>query len=777
MNWKIYKNSLDKLSNKEKGDSFEKLVKIYLKQNYKFRNILSKVWLLDEVPIIIKNKLNLPLRDEGIDLICETNKGEFWAVQAKYRTNELSSISHHDLETFGSLTFGHCRNIKHALVCTSANRYAKLFTTYPNLSFLSGEVWRCLDSQYFDVLKDSRKKVKLKPYKPFFHQKEAIEKAFNHFVVEKNRRGKLIMACGTGKSHTAYWVANKIKADKILVAVPSISLIKQTMDDWLREIVANKQDFEFHIVCSDHTTTNIDNDELKTNLQDIEIPVDTNTNKISTWLKERNKKKVVVLTTYQSGKKISEAAKKINFSFDLGIFDEAHKTVGSKNKNSAHLLFDENINIKKRMFMTATQKFYKGSSDKIVSMNFNEMYGETFHSLSFRRAIELSKNLKRPILTDYKIYPLAVSAKEISQLINKNCYVKPKNGPWNDDTQSRFLVSLVALNKAVKKFGINHAISFHSSLSKAEAFQKSQELFIKKYVKYAKTQNFFISGKYTSSERNRILEDYGSSDLALITNARCLTEGVDVPNIDCVLFVDPKSSKIDIVQALGRALRYHKGKKLGYVILPIVINHIDDTRNDSAFQNIMMTIRQLASNDSRIIEYFKAIKRGKRVEGDNPVVIDKDFLSYDIDADKFIENIHLKGFESTARLSWMPFDEARGYVQALELKTHIQWIDYCASGDKPIDIPVDPVKVYAHEGWDGYGDWLGTYRIANRNRNYKPFKKARAFVHKLNLKSRNKWNEYSKSGERPIDIPGNPNKVYRDEGWVNTKDWLGIKKK
>ena len=136
---------------------------------------------------------------------------------SEYRTDETTSISHHDLETFGSLSFGHCKNIKYALVSTSASKYAKLFSTYPDLGFITGDTWIKLDSEYFDLYQGSQSTLQFDPYDPYPHQEVAINKCLKHFKIKKESRGKLIMACGTGKSHTAYWISQSINAKKIIL--------------------------------------------------------------------------------------------------------------------------------------------------------------------------------------------------------------------------------------------------------------------------------------------------------------------------------------------------------------------------------------------------------------------------------------------------------------------------------------------------------------------------------------------------------------------------------
>ena len=182
MPWNSYKQSLSKLSNMEKGDSFERLVKHYLTYNPQYATKLKYVWLLNETPSSIHRKLNLPDQDQGIDLICETNDGEYWAVQAKYHEDETTSQTWRSLSTFTGLAFGVCRNISFGLVCATAERFTKTLKNQDNIGFCTGEIWRGLDEDFFTSLTRKRKPRKLKAYRPYNHQKPAIREAHKHYV-------------------------------------------------------------------------------------------------------------------------------------------------------------------------------------------------------------------------------------------------------------------------------------------------------------------------------------------------------------------------------------------------------------------------------------------------------------------------------------------------------------------------------------------------------------------------------------------------------------------
>ncbi len=119
------------------------------------------------------------------------------------------------------------------------------------------------------------------------------------------------------------------------------------------------------------------------------------------------------------------------------------------------------------------------------------------------------------------------------------------------------------------------------------------------------------------------------------------------------------------------------------------------------------------------------------------------------------------------------FKEAREFVRGIGLDKIAEWKKFCKSGKKPDSIPHCPETVYINSGWLGYGDWLGTGRIATFNKKYRRYEEARKFVIKLGLKRFNEWQEFCKSGKKPDDVPSRPERTYKDKGWKSWKEWLG----
>jgi superfamily II DNA or RNA helicase len=777
--WDAFRRALAKKSEKEKGDLFEHLVRAYLQLDPEYATKLRKVWLLDEVPSALRKKLKLPGNDQGIDLIAETSTGEFWAIQCKYRENTARPIPWREISTFTGLAFGVCRHISFGLVCSTTERITHVLKHQDRIGFCALDVWQSLDEEFFARLRKllGHKPVTIAPLKPRPHQKRAIADARKYFVEKKQRRGKLISPCGSGKSLTAYWIARDLKAKKILVAVPSLALIRQTLKVWLRESLAHGDKVEWICVCSDESAGRVEQDDVAVLRQDLGVPCLTDAKEIASWLKQKKLGLTVVFTTYQSGEAIAKAARRAKFTFDLGIMDEAHKTVGDGAKLFSHLLYEKNLPVKRRIFMTATERRYRGKSDKILSMDDTRIYGDTFHLLSFRNALDENPR----ILCPYRLITIGVSEKEVTDLIRRNIFVRPDKGPWTKDIESQMLASLIALRKAMRKYPIHHAVSFHSSVRLAEIFKAHNETYTYAFRGRTSVSSFHISGKTPTGTRARALRDFAEAHDALITNARCMTEGVDVPNIDCVMFADPRRSAVDIVQAVGRALRPAKGKKMGYVIVPIVHSpraKPKDVLDSEEFQEVLTTLRALVASDDRIIEYFRGISRGDPRGKGSVVVFDIDQkLARRINLERFVQEIEIRCWNRLAKLAWRPFEEAREYAHSLNLKSSYEWAKHCIGStgklpSKPQDIPSAPATVYANDGWAGMGDWLGTYRVRNQDIVYFDFGKARALARNLSLSSRAAWFAYWTSN-KPHGMPRNPQQTYATKGWKGWGDWLG----
>jgi superfamily II DNA or RNA helicase len=754
-----------------KGAVFERLTQLYLQTTPEYCTEVQDVWLLREVPADIRKRLNLPGPDEGIDLIARTRRGEFWAIQTKFRSQRDKPLNRRELGTFISLAFNTCNDIAWAYVAHTSTLPVSKHHLLRKWSEIGLDRWQSLDPAAWGLIltKLEGRTVRLEARSPKPHQSAAISAATKHFIDEGATRGRLIMPCGTGKSLTAYWIAEALTAKTILVAVPSLALVRQSLTDWTHEFLAHGMKPDWLCVCSDESVGNLERDEFVGEVYALGLPAHTDVNEIADWLREQSNGPKIVFTTYQSSDRLAAAARKAGIKFDLAILDEAHKTVGVHSKKFATLLRDRKITIRRRIFMTATERVFSGDRDDVLSMDSEKDYGKRFFHLSFKEAI------KQRIITDYKILTMTVSDNHVRRLIDENRILNLSSRDL-DEAEAQSVAAGIALKRIYKNHDVKHAISFHRSIRGADRFREQQDALNRVRDIGPKTINLHISSKKTAGQRSDLLREFVSHKRALMTNARCLTEGVDVRAIDCVMFADPKQSHIDIVQAAGRALRQYKGKDFGYIVVPLVVPEKMDFEKfaeTTAFRQVARTITALSTQDERIADEFRAIEQGRvstgkivEIEGDVPV-------GMNIKLGDFAEAISTRLWESVGRANWRKFEDARAFVRGLGLKSRTEWNAYYRSGKKPADIPTGPDQTYAEAGWAGMGDWLGTGVVASRSLQFRSFVEARAFARGLGLKSRDEWHDYCASGKKPADIPTGPNQTYAEAGWAGMGDWLG----
>ena len=768
--WSSFWERAKKLTtDSEKGAVFERLTQLYLRTTPEYQTELRHVWTLGEVPAAVRRRLDLPSRDEGIDLVACTRHGQYWAVQSKFRSQRDKPLNRRELGTFTSLAFNTCSNIALAVVAHTASKPVSKRHLMRNTTEIGLDRWQSLDEAAWRLIVGRLRGRRARPdaRRPRPHQLAAISAAKVHFIRDGAVRGRLIMPCGTGKSLTAYWIAEALKAKTILVAVPSLALVRQSLTDWTREFLAHGVKPDWLCVCSDESVGNLERDEFVGEVYDLGLPTHTDSDEIAALLRARSNGPKIIFTTYQSSDKLAAAARKASIHFDLAILDEAHKTVGVHSKKFATLLSDKQIKICRRLFMTATERVFRGDREDVLSMDSETAYGARFFQLSFKEAI------KQRIITDYKILTMTVSDHQIRQLIHENRIL---NLTWRDldEAEAQSVAAGIALKRIFKNREIKHAISFHRSIRGADRFREQQDALNGLREIGPKTANLHISSKRTAGERSDLLRKFIGHKRALMTNARCLTEGVDIPAIDCVLFADPKQSRIDIVQAAGRALRRYRGKRYGYIVVPLIVPTKMDFREfakTTAFRQVAQTITALSTQDERIADEFRAIERG-RISSGKIVEIDADIpAGMKMKLGDFVEAISTRVWDSVGRANWRKFEDARAFVRRLGLKSSDEWREYCKSDKKPADIPTGPQQVYADVGWVGYSDWLGTGRVPPGQ--YRAFNEARVLVRALGLKSATEWREYCRFGKKPVDIPTHPRKAYLEAGWTSWGDWLG----
>ena len=396
-------------------------------------------------------------------------------------------------------------------------------------------------------------------YDPRPHQQEAIDAALAH--LKKKKRGQLLMACGTGKTLTALWIREAMKAKRTVVFVPSIALLRQTWSNWNQH--ANESFYSIAI-CSDERATSRGKDRLVTSPSAAGLPPTTDPDAIAEALNVRGP--IVVFSTYQSSEVLEGAMKKAGRAFDLMIADEAHNTTSAGLTSFTRPLYDEHVPAKRRLFCTATPRIISRKGTKkdgeetydIHSMDNAELYGEVAYKLTFSDAIE------RKLLHDYEVFVVGVDDTEIGEKIRERHYLD-MNGTTIDGEE---LAAHIAIQRAMKKRGTRRLISFHGRVKHAEQFSKNVPVVAdwlranrRRPVKSVWAES--VSGEMPVVKREAVLHRLETQEddvHGIVSNARCLGEGVDVPTIDGIAFVEPKRSTIDIVQAVGRAIRRSEQK-------------------------------------------------------------------------------------------------------------------------------------------------------------------------------------------------------------------------
>ena len=641
---------------KQRGDAFEEFIFAYLnikKQLYQ----VKEVYMSTDIPRKYLTKYKIEKKDSGIDGLIIRDDDSAAAYQVKFRTGRAKP-SYGDLSKFWveakntdfNYTIANCYSITDLSLKISKH-----------LQILVDE-FDLLDESFFEGLfafANNKTIKKKKRHTPHDFQKEIIKDVVTGF--KKDDRGKLIAACGTGKTLTALWITEEMKNNTVLFLAPSLALIKQTLESWADQA---KFPFSYLCVCSDKTvSSDLDDGDISTS--ELNVPVTTTPKEIVDFIKTKTSSKKYVFSTYQSLVIVAEALNYTkNFTFDLIIFDEAHRTAGAKETQLfSFALTNQSISSKKRLFMTATERLIKPRLKKaakevgkvIFSMDDETVYGRTFHKYNFGDAI-LDK-----VISDYKIVVAGIQQSDYYKWIKENKDLEALVNSNAEYSTAQILFSQLILAKAIKEYPISKIISFHSSVDNAKLFAGEiantipLKNVIQQFNKNISDNNLFIShvnGSMPTGNRKEILDVFKETEFALVSNARCLTEGVDVPIIDSVYFVDNKSSLIDIVQACGRALRKPDATthKTAFFLIPILIpDNIKGSEivNLKEFEIVFNVIQSLRDQDNRLAEWINELNRnavkGKLPKYGNgkwkPVALS---LPQSIDLTSFEEHLYLK---------------------------------------------------------------------------------------------------------------------------------------
>lgn len=691
-----FEKNLSLINNdKLKGDIFEEFVKIYFELNKELYQI-KNIYLLKEIPIELKRQLKLEKTDYGVDAVAEREDGEFVVFQVKFRSNR-EGLTHRELSTF--VTEGGTAKYKYIIsncydipisIKKHENIYPILFDTFQNLD-------RAFFHSVFELV-SKNKTIKL-IYFPKKHQIRAIKNITAG--LKKSDRGKYISACGTGKTLTAMWVMEELTPKNVLFLVPSLALIKQTLESWSRN---TKIKFNYLCVCSDKSVSDIDSENI--DIQEIGVPVTTKKEEIIAFIKDNREYTKIIFSTYQSLNEIKNSVNTIDkFEFDIIFFDEAHRTAGIKQESLFNLAVDNDlIKSKKRLFMTATERILNPKlktklteADRIVfSMDDVTKYGPTFERLSFGEAISLG------IISDYKVIISAIKDKEISDLITNNNFIKIIQDEKERKTTAINLFKQLMLVRAMAKYNLKKTIVFNADINSSKSFisrwstNLDLNLELKKELKLNNSELSLehIDGTMNTGERTKLFNSFENHKIGIISNAKCLTEGVDIPIIDSIYFAAPKTSVIDIVQACGRALRKNGNskEKIAYIIVPIFYDE-NKRLNEGYFDNLYYIVQALRDQDERLADYIDKLNfnlaQGKPStisnKRDSPIEI---IISKDIDLNKFKFAINLKIAEHNSKnITEKKYDaltKNKGYLKSGYVRIFKTIGDYKTAGYKSL---------------------------------------------------------------------------------------------
>lgn len=652
----------ESLSERDKGYRFERLMQAYLKTSALYANLFEEVWLWTEFPFHDQ----FGGKDTGIDLVAKTYEGEYWAVQCKCyadgsyidkpAVDSFLSTSGKSFEVddkavfFGQrLWISTTNNWNSTAELTIQNQ--KPPVTRLNLIDLEADEvdWDKLEQGIFG------KASRPKPFEIKPHQVVAINKA--HEYLEKNERGKLIMACGTGKTFTSLKIAENETGGKglVLFLVPSIALLGQTLRSWSQQAT---EAINAVCICSDAQVSKDTNknDDSTISTIDLALPASTDVPSIVKQLQylylSKKQGMTVVFSTYQSIEVISKAQLRLlkqtdgeYGEFDLIICDEAHRTTGVTLKDeseSAFVKVHENdfLRAKKRIYMTATPRLYTDETKKkaelndavLCSMDDKSKYGDEIYRIGFGEAVENN------LLTDYKVLILAVGEKDITPALQKA--LTQEDGTIESDDASKFVGCINALSKRVlgdeglikdaDPLPMRRAVAFCQNIKRsketAEIFSICKESYMEDIPDDEKAimvdvNAHHVDGTMSATKRDAELmwlkaTPENEMECRMLTNARCLSEGVDVPSLDAVIFVSAKNSQVDVVQSVGRVMRKSEGKKYGYIIIPVVVPA--DVEGDKVLENhanfkvVWTVLNALRAHDDRFNAEVNKIELSKK---------------------------------------------------------------------------------------------------------------------------------------------------------------------
>lgn len=630
--------------NRDRGTAFEKMVVAYLENEPAYKNRYSNVWMLSDVPA----EYGISKRDTGVDIVAKDRAtGKLTAVQAKFYKGKVGK------DTINSFVAEASKNYyADGIIITTTNEWNA--NAENALEGLSKPITRIglsqlehadIDWQLFDFksynkgLKKTRKKLR-------DYQTKAIENSLVYF--KDHARGKLIMAPGTGKTFTSLKIAEALMKDQdkqifnVLYLVPSIQLLSQTLFSWNSD-VSDEIELQSFSVVSDSKASKRKRGTDDLSAKDVGFPATTDFTRLVEEYKalkdNDNKQMRVVFSTYQSIDVVGNAQKQGFPEFDLIIADEAHRTTGAKALNDDPSVFtkvhyNKNVQGKLRLYQTATPKIYgteakkKAEDDSVIlaSMDDQKLYGDEIFRMSFGEAVS------RGYLTDYKVSVIAVSESYVNKNM-QNIMADDGNELKTDDIGKiigvwNAMVKRNGANGAITGAPLKRAIGFTDSILHSKMLANTFNHVVNDYLDDASEGSYYVDVRHVDGTLNALQKkealdwleaDIPENEARMLSNVRFLTEGIDVPNLDAVVFFSPKKSQVDIVQAVGRIMRKFEGKEYGYIILPIVLDtNIDPSvalDNNEKYKAVWQVLNALRSTDERFEAEINKLELNKKKSG------------------------------------------------------------------------------------------------------------------------------------------------------------------
>ncbi|MFE5037840.1 DEAD/DEAH box helicase [Streptomyces sp. NPDC056683] len=636
--------------NRDRGTRFEELMVQYLSTDPQWTEQFTRVWMWANWPGAEQDK-----RDTGIDLVAQDREtGGFCAIQCKFYEPH-HTVRKEDIDSF--FTASGKGAFTRRMIISTTDKW-------------SGHAEEALDDQQIPVTRigladiansavewhlpaegtDHEVQMTLRDKKtPRPHQKAALDDVFAGFA--EHDRGKLIMACGTGKTFTSLKIAERLQQERaeagkgqhatVLFLVPSIALLSQSLREWSYEAQVPLRAFA---VCSDAQVgkQKAQGDDKDMSTHDLALPATTSPDRLIAQMAsvEAAPGLTVVFSTYQSIATISAAQKQGLPRFDLILCDEAHRTTGvtlSGHDESAFVRVhdDSFIGADRRLYMTATPRVYsddtkqeaKGASAAVASMDNEAQYGPEFHRLGFGKAVE------QGLLTDYKVLILTIDEDVVAKTIQEG--LSGGDSELRIDDAAKIIGCWNALAKRTGTFAdgsgfgkdeapMKRAVAFSRSIADSKTIMERFNEVVDAYddadddVLHCEVEH--VDGTFNTLRRNQLLDwlkqDPGQNNARILSNARCLSEGVDVPSLDAVLFLNPRNSVVDVVQSVGRVMRVAPGKNYGYIILPVAVpagvSPEKALADNQRFKTVWQVLQALRAHDDRFNATVNQIELNKK---------------------------------------------------------------------------------------------------------------------------------------------------------------------